>query len=61
MPDEKAPPVDDWCWATPALEQLASGVDTTQIRERLKLTPTERLERMRRFLLSLEQVKQSRS
>lgn len=33
---------------------LPSGVDWTQIEERLKLTPTERLERMRQELLEME-------
>ena len=45
-----------WSWATPALEQYASGVDATQIQERLGLTPTERLERMLQFQVFLEQA-----
>lgn len=41
-------------WTDEILETIPSGVDVTQIEERLRLTPTERIERMRRFLLSLE-------
>jgi hypothetical protein len=50
-------PDSEWSWATPALEKYSSGVDPTQIEERLKLTPTERLEQMRRFLIFLEEAK----
>jgi hypothetical protein len=58
---EQRPPLDpEWSWATPALERYPSGVDSTQIDERLGLTPTERLERMRRFALSLEEATQGR-
>lgn len=41
-------------WTDEILEKISSGVDVSQIEERLLLTPTERIERMRRFLLSLE-------
>jgi hypothetical protein len=50
----------EWSWATPALESYPSGVDPTQIDARLRLTPTERLERMRRFALSIEEATQGR-
>ena len=49
-----------WSWATPALEHYASGVDATQIQERLGLTPTERLDRMLRFQVFLEQATHGR-
>lgn len=58
MADE-APPADaPWSWATAALAHYASGVDVTQIEERLRLTPTERLERMVRFQSFLDGAKQ---
>jgi hypothetical protein len=41
-------------WQDPILEQIPSGVDVSLIEDRLRLTPTERLERMRRVLESLE-------
>lgn len=37
----------------------ADGVDVTQIEERLRLSPTERLERMRQFLDFLEGARRS--
>jgi adenylate cyclase len=43
-----------WSWETDILAQSPSGVDWSQIEERLRLTPTERLERMRQFLVFLE-------
>lgn len=49
-----------WSWETDILAHYPSGVDWTQIEERLKLTPTERLERMRQFLLFLEGAKRRR-
>ncbi len=47
-------------WQDELLEKIPSGVDVTQIDERLRLTPTERLERMRRFLVGLEEAKAGR-
>ena len=41
-------------WTDEIIEKTPSGVDVTQIEERLRLSPTERIERMRRFLFSLE-------
>jgi len=60
MVEHRSPLDPEWSWATPALERYPSGVDSTQIDERLGLTPTERLERMRRFALSLEEATQGR-
>ncbi|HYH46109.1 MAG TPA: hypothetical protein VEG34_10510 [Thermoanaerobaculia bacterium] len=51
------PPADDFHWASEILKRYPSGVDESQLEERLRLTPTERLERMRRFLEFLEEVK----
>ena len=39
------------------LDKLPPGLDETQIEENLKLTPTERVEKMRRFLEALEDWK----
>lgn len=60
MAEQRPPLHPEWSWATPALDRYHSGVDSTQIDERLGLTPTERLERMRRFALSLEEATQGR-
>jgi hypothetical protein len=51
---------EPWSWETDILAHYSSGVDWTQIEERLKLTPTERLERMRQFLVFLEGAKRRR-
>jgi hypothetical protein len=60
MADKHSAHESQWSWATPALEKYASGVDATQIHKRLGLTPTERLERMLRFQVSLEQATHGR-
>ncbi|MFL6196738.1 MAG: hypothetical protein ACJ75H_21320 [Thermoanaerobaculia bacterium] len=60
MEGESKRPDEAWSWETDILAQYPSGVDSTQIEERLKLTPTERLERMRQFLLFLEGAKRGR-
>jgi hypothetical protein len=39
------------------LAEIDSGIDVTQIDERLALTPTERLDRMRQFLVFLDEIK----
>ena len=44
-------------WQEGILEEIPSGVDVSQIDERLLLTPTERLEHMRKFLEALNQAK----
>jgi hypothetical protein len=46
-------------WQDAILERIESGVDVTQIEERLRLTPTERLEAMLRFLEFLEGARPS--
>jgi hypothetical protein len=48
----------EWSWATEILAHYPSGLDPTQLDERLKLTPTERLERMRSFQLFLGEARQ---
>ena len=44
-------------WRDRLLERLESGVDPTLIDEALKLTPTERLERMPQIAESLDTMK----
>jgi len=39
------------------MDEFDSGVDVSQIDERLALSPTERLERMRQFLVFLDGMK----
>ena len=39
------------------LDEIESGVDVSQIDERLALSPTERLDRMREFLRFLDDMK----
>jgi hypothetical protein len=56
----KKPEEEEWSWATEILARYPSGIDVTQIDERLKLTPTERLDRMRQFLEFLEGAKRQR-
>lgn len=46
-------------WYSEILRHYPSGVDIGQLEERLKLSPTERLEKMRQFLLFLEGAKRS--
>lgn len=46
-------------WYGEILRCYPSGIDIGQLEERLKLTPTERLERMRQFLQFLEGAKRS--
>ncbi|MDP9120974.1 MAG: hypothetical protein M3O15_06335 [Acidobacteriota bacterium] len=60
VPDPPHPPPTEWSWATDILARYPSGVDPTQLEERLKLTPTERLERMSRFAVFLEEAKRGR-
>jgi hypothetical protein len=60
MTREDDKPAAPWSWETDILAHYPSGVDWTQIEERLKLTPTERLERMRQFLEFLEGAKRRR-
>lgn len=44
-------------WQHELLEKLPSGVDETQIIENLKLTSTERLERMLGFQRQIEEMR----
>jgi len=44
-------------WQDEILEKVPSGIDGSQIDACLKLSPTERLERMRRLLLALERAR----
>ena len=41
-------------WQDEIIERVPSGVDPSQIDEWLRLTPTERLERMRAWIESIE-------
>ena len=57
---DKKPEEKEWSWETDILAHYSFGIDVTQIEERLKLTPTERLERMRQPLERLEEAKRRR-
>jgi hypothetical protein len=46
-------------WDQRILELVPSGVDATLVAENLKLTPTERLEKVRRVLQFVEDVKRA--
>lgn len=46
-------------WQYELLDKLPRSVDPTQIEESLRLTPTERLERMQRFAEFLEDVRRA--
>ena len=46
-------------WDTRILERIDSGVDETLIAERLKMTPTERIESMRRVLELAEEARRA--
>jgi hypothetical protein len=45
-------------WDQRILARIESGIDVTQIEENLKLTPTERLERMEAVLRELEEMRE---
>jgi hypothetical protein len=60
MARENQDPDEEWTWYGEILKHYPSGVDLTQLEERLKLTPTERLEKMRQFLIFLEEAKRPR-
>jgi hypothetical protein len=55
---EELPPPDA---RDPVVEVYMMGVDRTLLRENLKLTPTERLEKFADFMEFLEKVRASRS
>jgi len=46
-------------WQDVIFEKVPSGVDGAQIAACLKLSPTERLERMRKFMLTLEAARKT--
>jgi hypothetical protein len=43
-------------WQEQILDRVPSGIDGSQIDDWLRLTPTERLERMRNWLESIERA-----
>jgi hypothetical protein len=45
---------DEPAWQNEILAKIPSGVDPVQVERCLRLSPTERLEEMRKLLLSLE-------
>jgi hypothetical protein len=46
-------------WDARIFEKIASGIDGTLIDERLRLTPTQRLEDMQRVLEFIDDVRQA--
>jgi hypothetical protein len=54
LPDESRLPPD------PVTEYLKKDVDRTLLREHLKLTPQQRLERLVAFMRSMEQLRAAR-
>jgi hypothetical protein len=53
-------PVDAAAWPDDILDRIPSGVDVSQIDARLRMTPTERLECMRAFLVFLDDAREGR-
>lgn len=51
--------LDHKTWDERIFERIPSGVDESLIRENLKLTPTERLEKMTRVLAFIDEVKRA--
>lgn len=47
-------------WTDEIIEKIPSGIDVSQLEDCLRLTPTERIERMRQFLLSIEMARSPR-
>lgn len=60
MASEPKDDAKEWTWYRDILDHYPSSVDMTQVEERMKLTPTERLEKMRQFLVFLEEAKRPR-
>ena len=59
MQSEPPPkPDSELTWDQRILARIESGIDVTQIEENLKLTPTERLERMEAVLRELEEMRE---
>jgi hypothetical protein len=52
-------PLREKTWDERILERIASGVDETLIDQNLKLTPTERLEKMCRVLEFIDDVRRA--
>lgn len=53
------PPDADKPWDVRILEVIDAGVDESLIAERLKMTPTERIESMRRALVLAEDLRRA--
>ena len=49
----------DWVEANPMPDQDENGVDLGRLRENLKLTPAERLDRLERHMKSVAQLRQA--
>lgn len=57
-----SPRATEMTWDQRILARIESGIDVTQIDENLRLSPSERLERMESVLRELEEMReQSRS
>ena len=52
-------PVDP-AWQYELLDRVAPGVDTAQLEEALRLSPTERLERLQHLVDFVEEVSRAR-
>jgi hypothetical protein len=50
---------DDETWDERVFEQVDPGVDPTVIRENLRLSPTERIEKMQRTLALIDDVRKA--
>lgn len=50
---------DDKTWDERVFEQIESGVDPTIITENLKLSPTERIEKMQRMLALVHDLRKA--
>jgi hypothetical protein len=59
QPDEILPPDPDSVPTDPIARALWYGIDLTQLKENLRLTPTERLEKHRRTLEGVEALRKA--
>ena len=59
QPDEILPPDPDSVPTDPIARALWYGIDLTQLKENLRLTPTERLEKHRRTLEGVEVLRRA--
>lgn len=57
LPVEAAESATEQTWDQRILARIDSGIDVTQIEANLRLTPTERLERMEAVLRELEEMR----